>query len=65
MSVVFFICALIAGVGVVASLFAGLISMGRGGTVNARFGNLLMRARIGLQLAAVVFLVLAAVTRGS
>ncbi len=48
----------IALIGVVGVLFAGVILMGRGGEANARWGNKLMRARVGLQLIAVVLLLL-------
>jgi len=48
----------IAMVGVVAVLLAGVILMGRGGETNDRWGNKLMRARVGLQLVAVVLLLL-------
>ncbi len=45
-------------VAVVGVLIAGVVLMGRGGEANRRWGNRLMRARIGLQLAAVVLLLL-------
>ncbi len=48
----------IALIGVVGVLLAGVILMGRGGEANARWGNKLMRARVGLQLVAVVLLLL-------
>jgi len=48
----------IAIVGVVATLLAGVVLMGRGGEANARWSNKLMRARVGLQLAAVLLLML-------
>ncbi len=37
------------------SLAAGIIVMGKGGEANARYGNILMRARIILQGLAIVF----------
>ena len=43
-------------VAVVAVLAVGVFSMGRGSAFNARYGNLLMRARVGLQALAVVLL---------
>lgn len=63
MSNLFFALTIAAMIAVVASLFAGLVVMTRGGTVNARYGNLLMRARVGLQGLALLFLVLAFLTR--
>lgn len=41
---------------VVVVLVLGLISMARGGTFARRYGNKLMRARIALQLLAVLLL---------
>lgn len=49
-------------VGVVVSLFAGLISMTHGGTFNQRHGNRLMQARVMLQGLAIALLALAAIT---
>lgn len=40
----------------VAVLFTGIIGFLRGGAFNARYGNKLMRARVGLQAAALVIL---------
>ncbi len=52
--------------GVLAVLFFGLFSMARGGEFNRRYGNKIMRARVGLQLLAVVVFVLVILTlRGS
>ncbi|MCY4237963.1 MAG: twin transmembrane helix small protein [Rhodospirillaceae bacterium] len=48
----------VAMIGVVAVLLAGVVLMGRGGEANARWSNKLMRARVGLQLAAVLLLML-------
>ena len=48
----------VALVAVVAVLFTGVFAMGRGGAFNARYGNLLMRFRVGLQAVAVLLLVL-------
>jgi hypothetical protein len=49
------IIALIATLGV---LVAGLISMVRGGQFNAKYSNLLMRARIGTQATTVVLVLI-------
>ena len=43
----------IAMLSVVGVLFMGIYSMGQGGEFNRKYGNLLMRWRIILQLAAV------------
>ena len=43
---------------VVASLFAGLAVMARGGATNARWGNRLMRARVASQAAALLLIAL-------
>lgn len=45
---------------VVGVLALGLFSMARGGAFAQKYGNRLMRARIGLQLVAVLLLVLVA-----
>ena len=47
------IVAMLATAGV---LFVGLVGFLQGGTFNERYGNRLMRARVGLQLLAVVAL---------
>ena len=39
-------------------LFTGLIAMARGGEFNRKYGNKLMRARVGLQAAAIVLFLL-------
>jgi hypothetical protein len=44
-------------------LFAGVITMGRGGEVGRKYGNKLMRWRVILQGIAVVLLVLAMLAR--
>lgn len=41
---------------VVASLALGLFSFFRGGAFNARYGNKLMQARVGLQALAILVL---------
>ena len=51
--VVLLIVALVATLGV---LFAGLLVMARGGQVNKKYGNLLMRWRVILQFSALVVL---------
>ena len=43
-------------VATLAVLIAGLVGMFRGGEFNARYGNKLMRARVGLQFAALVII---------
>ncbi len=40
----------------VAVLLAGLVTMARGGEWNRKYGNLLMRARIGAQALAVALM---------
>lgn len=45
---------------VMGVLALGLFSMARGGAFAQKYGNRLMRARIGLQLVAVLLLVLVA-----
>ena len=42
----------------------GLVGFFRGGEFNERYGNKLMRARVGLQLVAVVLLGLMFMTQG-
>lgn len=52
-------------VGTLASLFSGLVSMGRGGEFNQRYGNKLMRARVYFQgFTIVVFVLLLLSMRG-
>ncbi len=43
---------------VLATLFTGLVSMTRGGTFNARYGNKLMRLRVLLQAVTIALLML-------
>lgn len=51
-------------VAVAATLFVGLFTMARGGDFNARWGNRLMRLRVGLQgLAVALFLLYILLTR--
>jgi hypothetical protein len=47
---------LMAMFGAAAALTIGVIGFLAGGSFNARYGNLLMRARVGLQLIAVLLL---------
>ena len=47
-----------------AVLFAGLITMGRGGEFNKKYGNRLMRWRVSLQGVALLLFLLAYLTRG-
>ena len=58
MKTVLIVLTVLALIGVIAVLFTGVILMGRGGEANARWGNKLMRARVGLQLVAVILLLL-------
>lgn len=43
---------------VVVVLFVGIVAMSRGGEFNAKWGNKLMRYRVGLQATAIVLLLL-------
>ena len=63
MSGIFLALAIAAALATVAVLTTGLIGMARGGDFNQRYGNKLMRWRVGLQAAAIVFLALAIFTR--
>ncbi len=47
----------------VAVLLVGVVGFLRGGTFNERYGNRLMRARVGLQLVAVLLLGLLLLTQ--
>ncbi len=65
LSVLLKILVAIALVATVVVLFTGVVSMARGGSFNARWGNKLMRLRVIVQGAAVALLaVLAAVMYG-
>jgi hypothetical protein len=55
------ILAMVATLGV---LFAGLIVMARGGEVNRKYGNVLMRWRVALQFTALVVLALIMLAAG-
>jgi len=60
--VVLLIVALVATLGV---LFAGLLVMARGGQVNKKYGNILMRWRVILQFSALVVLGLIMLAAGT
>ncbi len=64
MSTFFFIAAIVTMIAVVGTLGAGLVSMARGGDFNAKYGNTLMRWRVGLQGLAVLLFALALMTAG-
>ena len=59
--VVLLIVALVATLG---ALFAGLFVMARGGEVNKKYGNVLMRWRVILQFSALVVLALIMLATG-
>lgn len=59
MSSFFFTLAAASALAVVASLLLGVTVMAKGGEANKKHGNKLMRARIMLQGAAIVFFILA------
>jgi hypothetical protein len=65
MSQIFFILMLVAMLAVVASLFAGIITMARGGETGPRHSNRLMRWRVILQGVALLFFSLALLSSGS
>ena len=56
----FLVLAIIGLIVTLGILFAGIIVMGRGGEVNRKWGNKLMRARVISQFMVVVFLALLA-----
>lgn len=58
MSVTLGILIALAAIGVVGSLFLGIFSMIKGGAFNEKYGNRLMRARVGFQALTVVLLLL-------
>jgi len=47
----------VALIATVAVLFVGLFGMARGGEFNQKYSNILMRARLGTQLATITLLV--------
>jgi hypothetical protein len=49
---------IVALIAVVLSLVAGVIGMAKGGDFDAKYGNLLMRARVISQGAAIVLLII-------
>jgi hypothetical protein len=64
MSTLFLILALAGLAATLATLFVGVFSMGRGGEFNKRNSNKLMRLRVILQGAAILFFVLYMLSRG-
>ena len=58
---VILILAMVATLGV---LFAGLVVMARGGEVNRKYGNILMRWRVALQFSALILLALIMLAAG-
>ena len=60
---VFLVLTMISLGGVLVILAAGVIGMVRRSGFNQKYGNQLMRARIGAQLLAVVFLILYFLTK--
>ena len=48
---------------VLAALVLGILSMARGGEFNAKYGNMLMRARVITQFVALALMVLAFLMR--
>jgi NADH:ubiquinone oxidoreductase subunit 6 (subunit J) len=65
MSMVFLVLAIVCAVGVLAVLLVGFLALGRGGDFNKKYGNKLMQARIGLQAAAIAFVLLWWATKGA
>lgn len=63
MSIIFFIAALICMLAVLAVLMTGLFAMSKGGKFNEKYGNKLMRARVGLQGLAILLLALSYLTK--
>ncbi len=63
MSVVFSVAVAAALAAVLGALALGILSMARGGSFNARYGNRLMRLRVILQFAALALIVLAFLLR--
>ena len=57
MSTVLLVIAIVLGLGAVGSLLTGVIGLGRA-EFNAKYGNKLMRARVGFQFGAIAFLFL-------
>ena len=61
MSTVFFTLMILAMAAVLGALAIGVFGMARGGAFNKKYGNKLMRARVFLQAAALLFFALAVV----
>jgi hypothetical protein len=65
MITVLYILLAIGLIGTLLTLFSGLISMGRGGEFNQRYGNKLMRMRVYFQgFTVIVFVLLLLAMRG-
>jgi hypothetical protein len=64
MSGFFFTAMIIAMLATLGILVTGIVSMGRGGEFNAKYGNKLMRARVMMQGIALLFFALALMTAG-
>lgn len=64
MSGFFFIAMIVAMLATLGILVTGVVSMGRGGEFNAKYGNKLMRARVLMQGIALLFFALALMTAG-
>lgn len=59
MGQVFFILMMVAMLGVLGTLGAGMVVMARGGDINRQYSNRLMRLRVILQGVALMFFTLA------
>jgi len=65
MTTILYILLAIGLIGTLVSLFSGLVTMGRGGEFNRRYGNKLMRARVYFQgFTIIVFVLLLLHLRG-
>lgn len=64
MSIIFPIAIGVTLFAVVAVLLAGVFGMAQGGEFNRKYGNKLMRARVGLQALAIILILLWLVSRG-
>lgn len=64
MSGFFFTAMIVAMLATLGILVTGVVSMGRGGEFNAKYGNRLMRARVMMQGIALLFFALALMTAG-
>lgn len=62
MKTVFMFLAVICLLAVVAVMLAGVFGMAQGGEFNRKYGNKLMRARVGLQALAILMFFLWAVS---